>query len=291
MDLLTLQKSNQLKAIAILMMLCLHLFNTLDYSGLFQPILFVGSKPVIFYISLFCDACVPIFAFVSGYGLYYKYKKSPQTFMKDNFIRLKKLYLNYWVIIVLFAVLLGWILGDPNYPGTIRKLLLNLSGLDGSYNGAWWFFTIYVFFVLSSSFWFKVLDRLSFWLLLPLLIGVYFAGFYLRIYKADLFIGQGVMVNWFYNKFYLFFCTLPQFLIGAFVIKYKWADRIKLLVSKIKYVNLLGFILIAGLIVFHGIVPNFVIAPFLGLAFILIYAQMKLPRWSNSFFDFMAPHV
>lgn len=64
-------KSNELKAIAALMMLCLHLFNNLNYNNLFTPLIFIGSKPLIYYISLFCDAYIPIFAFITGHGLYY----------------------------------------------------------------------------------------------------------------------------------------------------------------------------------------------------------------------------
>lgn len=75
------QKSNQLKSIAILMMLSLHLFNR-DYNGLFEPLIFVGEMPLSYYISLFSDACVPIFAFVSGYGLYNSYKNSPSSYLK-----------------------------------------------------------------------------------------------------------------------------------------------------------------------------------------------------------------
>lgn len=66
---ITLQKSNQLKSIAILMMLCLHLFNR-DHHGLFTPLVFIGQQPLSYYISLFSDACVPIFAFVSGNVIY-----------------------------------------------------------------------------------------------------------------------------------------------------------------------------------------------------------------------------
>ena len=72
---ITIQKSNQLKSIAILMMLGLHLFNR-EYTGLFQPLIFMGAQPLSYYLSLFCDACVPIFAFVSGYGLYFKFKQN-----------------------------------------------------------------------------------------------------------------------------------------------------------------------------------------------------------------------
>lgn len=71
---ISIQKSSQLKAVAILMMLCLHLFNR-PYNGLFEPLLFIGTQPLSYYISLFCDACVPIFCFVSGYGFYYKFQK------------------------------------------------------------------------------------------------------------------------------------------------------------------------------------------------------------------------
>ena len=78
---ISIQKSNQLKSIAILMMLCLHLFNT-DYKGLFQPLIFIGDQPLSYYISLFSDACVPIFAFVSGYGLYYSYVNKKDLYAK-----------------------------------------------------------------------------------------------------------------------------------------------------------------------------------------------------------------
>lgn len=99
---ITIQKSNQLKSIAILMMLFLHLFNR-DYTGLFQPLLFVGNQPLSYYISLFCDACVPIFAFVSGYGLYYKFKAADRSYRNENILRLKKLYMNYWIILVIIG--------------------------------------------------------------------------------------------------------------------------------------------------------------------------------------------
>jgi len=125
---ITVRQSNQLKAIAILMMLCLHLFNR-NHKGLFEPLLFIGKQPLSYYISLFCEACVPVFAFVSGYGLYYKYQQDSSVFGRDNFKRLKKLYLNYWIIILIFPVILGLILKFPGYPGSWEKLVLNLSGL------------------------------------------------------------------------------------------------------------------------------------------------------------------
>lgn len=86
---LSIQKSNQLKSIAILMMLYLHLLSK-DYNGLFQPLLFIGVQPLSYYISLFSDACVPIFAFVSGYGLYYSYLNNKNLYFKKKHRKDKK---------------------------------------------------------------------------------------------------------------------------------------------------------------------------------------------------------
>src|SRR5690606_7634460 len=158
---ITIEQSNQLKGIAILMMLVLHLFNTLEYKGLFTPLVFIGDKPLIYYISLFCDACVPIFAFVSGYGLFFKYRQNPSAYGRLNLGRIKKVYINLAIVILFFPVILGAIFGDPKYPGSLLKLMLNLTAIDVSYNGAWWFFTIYILFILTSKFWFRLIDKLN----------------------------------------------------------------------------------------------------------------------------------
>lgn len=285
---ISLQKSNQLKSIAILMMLFLHLFNR-DYSGLFQPLLFVGSQPVSYYISLFCDACVPIFAFVSGYGLYYKYKTARASYNHDNTLRLKKLYLNYWVILVIFAVVLGWILGKEGYPGSVTKLLLNFSGLDPSYNGAWWFFTIYVLFVLSSGFWFRILDKINPYLFCAGLLVLYVVAFYFRIYKVSLF--ENTFLNYLHRQSALYFCTLFQFMMGAFALKYKWNGKVSMVFEQTRFRNILSFLLILGAIFFHALIPNFIVAPFTGLVFIFAFTQMKLSLSVERFFDFFTPHA
>ena len=86
------QQTDYTKGIAIAMMLCLHLFNR-EYRGLFAPSLFVGNQPLSYYISLFCDCCVWIYCFCSGYGLYITRQNKPDTFVQTNWMRLLK-YVN-----------------------------------------------------------------------------------------------------------------------------------------------------------------------------------------------------
>ena len=287
---ITRYKSEQLKAIAILMMLCLHLFNNNWYlEGLYQPLIFIGKQPLIYYISLFCDACVPILAFVSGYGLYFKYTKEPETYKIGNIKRIKKIYLNYWIILFLFAVLLGWIINKDSYPGSWLKFLLNFTALDTSYNGAWWFFTIYVLFVLTSSFWFRLLNKVNPYFFVMALLLLYILGFYFRIYKTNLF--ENETLQWFHRQSALYFCTLFQFMLGAFALKYQWNTHVGNIIDKLKYKNLVGMIGIVSLIVFHGIVPNFVVAPFTALCFIFLFSQMNIGKVGNKVLDFLAPHT
>jgi len=288
---ITLQKSNQLKSIAILMMLCLHLFNR-DYKGLFEPLIFIGKQTLSYYISLFSDACVPIFAFVSGYGLYFKYRENSAVYLKGNLLRLKKLYINYWIVLLLFAVLLGWLLQSDSHPGSWFEFIENFSGLNPTYNGAWWFFTTYVFFVLTSRFWFQLLDKTNPWLFGFALLIIYVIGFYFRIYKTDIF--QQGFLHYFHNQAALYFCTLPQFMLGAFALKYEWH---KVVSQCFTYThtqvakNSLIIALIVVIIVFHGLFPNFIIAPFTALAFIFLFLQLKLPVYLDNVLDFFTPHA
>lgn len=284
---ISIQKSNHLKSIAILMMLFLHLFNR-NYENLFQPLIFLGEKPLSYYLSLFCDACVPIFAFVSGYGLYFKYKQDHKTYMKTNWVRAKKIYINYWVVLLLFAILLGSILGKEGYPGNVSKILLNVSGLDPSYNGAWWFFTIYIYFIFTSQFWFSLLEKITPYLYFSILLIVYFVAFYFRVYKNNLF--DNSVLSWFHKQLALYFCTLFQFMLGAFVLKYKWIGKTTCFFQSLKYKNLTVIIFFAILIFIHSLIPNFIIAPFIGLAFIILFIQLKWPVFITRTLDFFSVH-
>ena len=284
---ITVRQSNQLKSIAILMMLCLHLFNR-DYKGLFDPILFIANKPLVYYISLFCDACVPIFAFVSGYGLYYKYLQNRTVFAMDNLIRLKKLYINYWIILLIFPVTIGLILQFPGYPGSWDKFVFNFLGVNTNYNGAWWFFTVYVFFLLTSRLWFSILDNFNAILVFIILIGIYFLAFYFRVYKAHLF--ESLFLNFLQSQLSNFFCTLFQFMLGAFALKYKWNNIVSSYFKNIQHKKILISVFILMLVIFHSIIPNFVVAPFTALGFIFVYCQMDISKKNQKIIDFFTPH-
>ncbi|UQB67450.1 acyltransferase family protein [Epilithonimonas zeae] len=285
---ISIQKSNQLKSIAILMMLFLHLFNQ-DYLNVFKPIIFIGMKPLSYYLSLFCDACVPIFSFVSGYGLYYTYQKNKIIYRYNNLKKLKKLYINYWIILLLFAVIIGSLLKLEGYPGTINKLILNLSAIDPTYNGAWWFLTIYILFVLSSAFWFSLLEKTNPYFLFLFFLILYLIAFYFRIYKTNIF--ENNLLEYIHRYAALYFCTLFQFMLGSFACKFEWNNKVDFILEKIKYKNIISITCIGLLIFFHSIFPNFIIAPFTGVGFIFLFLQINISKVGNKILDYFTPHT
>lgn len=282
------QKSNQLKSIAILMMVFLHLFNR-DYNGLFQPLIFIGKQPLSYYISLFCDACVPIFAFVSGYGLFYKYQADIHNYSRSNRLRIGKLYITYWIILIVFVVVLGLLLSEEGYPGDFKKFVLNLTAVEVSYNAAWWFLTTYILFVLTSSFWFKMLLKLNPYIYLLFLLLLYVASFYFRVYKTSLF--SSLALDWLHKQVALYFCTLFQFMLGAFALRYQIHSKFTEYVKRLRNKNYFLIISIVVLVFLHALIPNLIIAPFIAFIFILLYCQLEISRSVQKVIDFFTSHA
>jgi len=270
------------------MMLFMHLFQR-DYHGLFEPLVFLWGQPLSYYFALFSDACVPIFCFVSGYGLYFKYQNRSQMYVKSNIIRIIRLYINYWIILLLFAVGLGLYLGKTEYIGGFQKFALNFLALDTSYNGAWWFFFTYIVLVITSPFFFKILKNRSSYILLIAALLFYVPAFYFRIYKPNIF--DSGFLNYLQKQIALFGTSFLPFIVGATTLKEHWNSHLYKYIHKLRYKNVLLLSGIVLLIAIHRIVPNCIIAPFMAIPFIFIFVQMDLPKWLNRFLDFFAPHA
>lgn len=286
---ISVKQSQQLKAVAILFMLFLHLFNTLDYQGLFTPLVYVGGKPLVYYLSLFGDSCVPIFCFVSGYGLYYKYIQKPETYLRDNIIRLKKIYINYWVILLLFVVLLGLLLGKTEYVGHWTRVLFNATGFANSYNGAWWFLLIYLFLVVSSPVFFSWVKRSNPYVVLSVATILYLIAFYFRIYSPST--SSYVFVKWLHTEAALFGTSFLPFIAGAVAFSERWHSRFTQALMRLPFSGVWAFAGIIVLMLIHAIVPNFIIAPFLAIPFILLFLQVQWPKWIIAILDFLSPHA
>ena len=158
---LTIEESNALKGIALLLLLVHHLFYIQD--GKYEDISIVGHG-LIHAIGIICKVCVAIFVFLSGYALGTTIKENSKIDIKRFYIRrFSKLFLNYWFIWLLF-VPIGLVIFDRSFdkvydnPIWVNALLdffglINTTGKYG-YNPTWWFYSciilLYAVFPLIS---------------------------------------------------------------------------------------------------------------------------------------------
>lgn len=285
---ISVKQSNQLKVLAIFMMLGLHLFN-INFEGNYTPVLFVGGQPLIFYVSYFFDICVPVFAFVSGYGLYSKYAKDRKSYPSENKERLKKLYLNLWVIILIFPIITGSILQTPRMPGSMAELLLNLTAIKVSYSPIWWYFTTYVLLVITSPFLFYVVAKYKTSLVFLVSLVVYCIAYYYRIFKTEIFTNE--LLHWLHAQGARYGLVQFEFLLGAFALHQKWNTKFTKFFDRLPNKQIFVFVLLIVLVFSRSLVPSMFVAPFCSLFFIALFNQIRIAKSIGKFLDFFSPHA
>lgn len=141
------ETSTILKGVAILMMLWYHLFGISDLESMCSPLISVHGKALAAYIA---NATYPVtfFLILSGYGLTYVYRHRLLE-VKSQGKRLLKLYIHYWVVLMIF-VSIGHFIHPENYPKDWIHVLANIIGIRCTYNGETWFLLPYAVITLFS---------------------------------------------------------------------------------------------------------------------------------------------
>lgn len=270
-----------LKGIAILLMLFLHLFNQEHYVALTTPFITLMDKPLASWFVPFTHICVPIYLFLSGYGLYISSKKQSKT----PFKRIMALYEKLWMVLLLF-VGLGTIIAPQLYPGDMRQLLSNLTGWNTTYNGEWWFFFPYIVLVALSPWLIQWVKRFNwkYWLVgLPLLHFITFAA--MRFYGDWVYSNQAI----YYAVSIPHYATI--FLAGALFAKEHLFERFQTVVARYKCNNnwlLAGGIL--ALIVARSILPFMVLKPYFAIAFMLLFSALQRGEVLNRVLCYFGSH-
>ncbi|CAI1781804.1 acyltransferase family protein [Serratia proteamaculans] len=159
---ISINKSNYLKGIAIILMLIHHLFA---YPSRISPDIpvyhMVNSVDIEMFVGLFGKICVSMFLFLSGYGFSLKKEVS----FKYIWSKLKNLYISYWIVLFIFVPIGIIFFPGERYSLSPSLFFENLIGIKSTYNSEWWFFKLYVLYVLSLP----LLSRLNIGPLLGLL--------------------------------------------------------------------------------------------------------------------------
>lgn len=174
-----------LKGIALVLLLAHHLFY--EQTGFYADF-----RGVVHEIGLFSKLCVAIFVFLSGYGIVKsaRGKMQTKTFYAKGFT---KLYMNYWLMWVLFVIpgvfLLGRTLQVAYGSECVGlKLLIDLWGFAdsagfASYNITWWFYSCILLLYLLAPLLYRLIRRYPLWVM-------GFAALFMEFYTPRLLFGS-----------------------------------------------------------------------------------------------------
>lgn len=280
------EETQQLKGIAILMMLWAHLFTDIDMLRQCHWLLpFFGDKPLAYALIRICSCCVPIYILLGGYGMASVYRQQQGKPM-HNGRRALSLMVNFWVVFLLF-IPLGCIVNPQQYPGSLLVLLLNIAGIDYSYNGAWWFLLPYVLLTLCAAPFIRCLmqnTRRTDLLSLVLLLVTFVAGYL----GKDIPIADGTPLRIVYTASSFVYMLLP-FAVGILFVKYGVMELLRRRLSTCPTSLLL--LLLAALCLVKMLLGG---SALLNLPFILLVLPLLLalpkPGWLRTTLQYFGHH-
>lgn len=272
----------QLKGSAILIMVLLHLFNRLDYVDKCTVVINFMGEPLVSQLAKFVEICVPLYLFLSGYGLFLQFKKTHNVFPIK---RILKLYFIFWTCFMIF-IPIGCFLLPEQYPGNWRIFIENFTAWKASYNWEWWFIFPYILLLLVSNILLKYVLRWN--LLTNFLVS---CAVYIVAYLA-ISLYKPLLVEYFalFNIFE-FLRMVCGFMWGALFAKYDLFAKIK---TYIKLNTLWTNVLMVFILVLAFIIRTIILIHAASVFFMVIFAccfyMINKSTNVESFFMLMGKH-
>lgn len=172
----TKEHTGMIKGIAILLMLFHHLFgfpnwyvNGISYIGL--PLRFNTAE---FVIGQFGHICVSLFAFLTGYGMFFSLKSG--NIVKKSAKKLLSFLTAYWLILFGISIPLNLALGKTDI--TLSLILKNMVSYDCSLVPFAWYVRFYIEIILTIPIFFRMMSKkpwitLLFFLIFPPVINIF----------------------------------------------------------------------------------------------------------------------
>ncbi|MGL5125900.1 MAG: acyltransferase family protein [Fusobacteriaceae bacterium] len=275
------------KAIAIILMFIHHLFAFPEritqgqYISIF-PYVFNNGSTLEFKLAVFGKICVAMYLFLSGYGIATLNNRNLNFGFIDVLKRIKKLYINYWVIFIIF-VPIGFLFFQKKF--IMTEFIKNFIGIINSYNGEWWFFKIYVILVLISPITKKIISKNlvgSF-----IRIGIFYSISILNIVIFKLFPDLSYISNtYIYSLVMAVLFNQASFFIGYLAFEFDLFRLIKLkfidykIDKKIVYIFLCVFIIYIRNLKYSTIL-DFLLAPIFIFSITNLFYKTKLSNILN----------
>lgn len=273
------------KGLAILSMVCLHLFCRTGDNVYGSPLLWVkDSVPLVYYFGFLSEICVTMYCLCSGYA-HFRLGETSGLTIKRNVKRIVKFLINYWIILILFSII-GILVNSNDIPISLERFLGNVFLYSISYNGAWWFVATYVLLVLLSPIIYKIISNIN-WivaLLIALFQMVLFWFFSDNISSlfGSTYVGKIISTQ----IMNLFGDVLFGYIVGMCIAKYN-------IITKVKNLNIQKWILFLSVVlisVFACIVHKGILMPVYAVFIFVVFNIWNKRNYTIKFFDYMGAH-
>lgn len=264
------QYTQQIKGIAILLMIYHHLFvhpERLHYA--YNSFLISDNYNYQMNIAWFSNLCVAIFVFLSGFGLSINEEKK-STNIKLIFNRLEKLFYHYWSVFFL-VIPIGFMI---RYNFSLIEFLANLFGISSSYCGEWWFIRLYIELIIIFPLIYKINKKKILFLIL-----LFFLSRYLENTIEEY---PKILIEFYIKEFLRLINWIPVFFVGVLSAKHNFFSIYQNFFYKYKFnIDICSLLILIILALFRYFVSNntiifdFVITPF------FIYASVNLVKKIN----------
>lgn len=285
---LTKKDTQMAKGIAVLGMVMLHLFCRLGNLP-YTPWIWVGEVPLIYYLGLFGDICVPIFCFCSGYAHYLMADIQGSRYQKRLPGKALRFLSNYWIVVVLFS-LLGLVFDrSGQIPGSWKDFAGNMLVVNMNYNGAWWFVSTYLILLVLSPAFAALTKRLNGLVLIAGSFCVYFAAY---VFRFNLTVSlPNPVLQWCWEQAILLGTSQFSYAVGMVCRKYGVAGTMRRwLEGRSALRRMIVFGLPAAAFLVHCVEQSLVVAPFTASAVLSGLFLAKLPVWVEKCFLVLGKH-
>ena len=206
-----------IKGVAILLMIFLHLFNNSSNVSECHNLIYIGGQPLVLLLSKASNP-VAFFLILGGYGLYKVYEKGDH----NRWSRLLKLYLHYWVILLVF-VSIGHFIRPEVYPGSFLYVISNIIGYHTNYNGEMWFLLPYVILSALSPMLFRMVKKVKALYIIVFTLLIHIATSYCISRYGESFL---YLNYWAYNPLLVLY-LLFNFSLGAMAARTDFFERLR----------------------------------------------------------------
>lgn len=263
---MTKEQSTIIKGLAILMMLWYHLFGIAELEQVCTPLIHINGKALVAYLS---NATYPVsfFLIISGYGFTYLFKEKQLNLIGQS-KRLFKLYIHYWLILLIFVGLSVFI--KPGmYHFDFLHIIGNITAIRCNYNGEAWFLFPYALLSLSAIFIIKYIYHLHHHKNIIIAILIYCTLFISAKYLSNR-LPDNILLNTIILQYYYYVVLLFYFILG--ILLYRLLERKKQSRQQ-RYLYILSII---GIMVIKSMFKVTIVDGIYAIFFILFFLKLPL---------------